>query len=319
VADAIWMDVLDPATEDLERSPVAVMSEDAEHLLRPAGEDDARTRLELRGDYLFGLLLLPVSVAEQDRVFYQEVDLIANERGVLTVRKTPPGGDPPFDPSVLKPFVLGGRTDMPGMLVYRLFDEAAERFADMVDALEQEIDELEDSLDHWDAESIRVRLRELRHDLLQARQRLGPMRDAIRKVSDGALDLPDGELFPRPVEVRFADTYDKILRVSDSIELLRDLVSGVRDYHQAQVANEQNEVTKRLTVLASILLFPTVVAGVYGQNFVHMPELRWRFGYLFSWGVILLVTVGQLVYFRRKGWIGPRRRRPSSRRRRASV
>jgi magnesium transporter len=85
--------------------------------------------------------------------------------------------------------------------------------------------------------------------------------------------------------------------------LSRDLLAAVRDYHQSKVANDQNEVVKRLTAIASLLLFPTFWVGVYGQNFDDMPELHWRLGYLFSWAVIAVVTVAQLVLFRRKRWL----------------
>jgi magnesium transporter len=77
----------------------------------------------------------------------------------------------------------------------------------------------------------------------------------------------------------------------------------VRDYHQSKIANDQNEVTKRLTAIASILLLPTFIVGVYGQNFRRIPELHWGFGYAWSWGLIIVTTIAQVVYFRRKRWL----------------
>ncbi len=77
----------------------------------------------------------------------------------------------------------------------------------------------------------------------------------------------------------------------------------MRDFHQAEIANNQNEVMKRLTVVASVLLLPTFIVGLYGQNFHHIPELDWAAGYEFSWGVIIVTTLLQLWYFRRKRWI----------------
>ena len=77
----------------------------------------------------------------------------------------------------------------------------------------------------------------------------------------------------------------------------------MRDFHQSKIANDQNEVMKVLTVIASLLLLPTFIVGVYGQNFVNIPELRWHLGYAFSWGVIVATTVGQIVFFKRKNWI----------------
>ena len=151
---------------------------------------------------------------------------------------------------------------------------------------------------------MRADIGRLRHDILHVRRVLAPTRDLARSVLDDRVDLPgDPPLFPHDVEVRFADAYDKLLRATDGLDLSRDLLAGVRDYVQAKVSNDQNEVMKRLTVVASVLLVPTFIVGLYGQNFHHMPELGWAQGYGFSWLLIVVSTVGQIIYFRRKNWI----------------
>jgi len=133
---------------------------------------------------------------------------------------------------------------------------------------------------------------------------LAPMRDAVRRVVDDAVELErGGEVFPHDVEVAFGSAYDKFLRALDGLEITRDLLASVRDFHQSKIANDQNEVMKVLTVIASLLLLPTFIVGVYGQNFVNIPELRWHLGYAFSWGVIVATTFGQLWFFKRKNWI----------------
>jgi magnesium transporter len=134
---------------------------------------------------------------------------------------------------------------------------------------------------------------------------VAPTRDAIRRVVDRRLDVGDGtELLPRDIELDFADAYDKLLRAMDGLDLSRDLLSSARDYHQAKIANDQNEVMKRLTVIASVLLVPTFIVGLYGQNFRHIPELRWGYGYWWSWGWIVFTTILQLLFYRWLGWIG---------------
>ncbi|MDP9183533.1 MAG: magnesium and cobalt transport protein CorA, partial [Actinomycetota bacterium] len=144
---------------------------------------------------------------------------------------------------------------------------------------------------------------DLRHDLLHIRRTLAPTRDAVRRVMDDRVELDSGQLFPREVELHFGDAYDKLLRATEGLESARELIAGVRDYHQSKVANDQNEVMKRLTAIASILLLPTFIVGLYGQNFAVMPELRWSQGYGFSWGLIIVSTLFQLWYFRKKRWI----------------
>jgi magnesium transporter len=129
-------------------------------------------------------------------------------------------------------------------------------------------------------------------------------RDAARAVLDNRIELEsEPELFPHDVELHFADAYDKLLRATDGLDLSRDLLAGVRDYHQAQVANNQNEVMKRLTVIASVLLLPAFIVGLYGMNVKGIPEYGWANGYLWAWALIIVTTIGQIVYFRRKKWV----------------
>jgi magnesium transporter len=109
---------------------------------------------------------------------------------------------------------------------------------------------------------------------------------------------------PRDIELDFADAYDKLLRALDGLDLSRDLLNSARDYQQAKIANDQNEVMKRLTVIAALLLVPTFIVGLYGQNFRHIPELAWGFGYWWSWGLIIATTLIQLAIFRAMGWVG---------------
>jgi magnesium transporter len=189
------------------------------------------------------------------------------------------------------------------MVVYRLVEDIAERYLDLIDALNDEIDELEDHVEDWPSERVRGRLSLLRHDLLHIRRTLAPTRDAIRAVIDNRIEFEGEEVFTHDVELSFGAAYDKFLRASEGLELSRDLVAGVRDYHQAKVANDQNDVMKKLTAIASILLLPTLIVGLYGQNFDHMPELNWSWGYYWSLGLIGVSTVAQLVYFLRKGWL----------------
>ena len=192
-------------------------------------------------------------------------------------------------------------------MVYRLVDQMAEYFLDLIDAIDDEIDELEDGIEDWPSAQVRQRISALRHDLLHVRRTVAPTRDAIRRVVDRRIDIGEGpEVLPRDVELDFADVYDKLLRALDGLDFSRDLLASARDYQQAKIANDQNEVTKRLTVIASLLLVPTFIVGVYGQNFDHMPELHWRLGYAFSWALIIGTTILQLLFFRGLGWIGGR-------------
>jgi magnesium transporter len=239
-------------------------------------------------------------VPKEDRVYYPEIDFVATIDTLVSVSKTPPG-EQPFDPRPAKE-ACKAHEDV-GMYVFHLVDEVAERYLDLIDDLNDEIDELEDMIPTATPREIGRRVSDLRHDLLQIRRTLSPTRDAVHKIVDDRVELDEGDLFPRSVELHFADAYDKLLRASEGLETSRDLIAGVRDYLQGKIANDQNEVMKRLTVVASLLLLPTFIVGLYGQNFREIPELHWGFGYAWSWGLIVVTTVGQIWYFRRKRWI----------------
>jgi magnesium transporter len=301
---ATWIDLLDPTLEEVhEKAPRELEETAIRRLLAPPEhEDEPRPTLQGHGDYVFGVFLVAVAVPDEDSVYYQEIDLVLTHDTLLTVRKTPPGGRPACDVAAVQKTAKPG--DSAGLLAYRLLDEIAERYLDLVDSLDEEIDELEDTVESQPPELTRSRISALRHDLLHIRRTLSPMRDAVRRVIDGTVEVEHGpEVFPHEVEVALNAAYDKFLRASDGLDLARDLLAGVRDYALAKIANDQNEVMKRLTAIASILLLPTFIVGLYGQNFRNMPELRWHYGYGYVWGLIIVTTALQLWWFRRKRWI----------------
>ncbi len=263
--------------------------------------DEPRPTLQSHGDYVFGVFLTAQYVEAKREIFYSEIDVVITHETILTVRKTPEHC-PPFDVEPVRQAVR--ETDRPGMIAYRIVDEIAERYLDLVDELDDKIDELEDLVESQPAGHTRARISELRHAMLHIRRTLAPMRDAVRRVVDDVVEVEEGdEVFPKEAEIAFNAAYDKLLRCTDGLELTRDLLASVRDYSQAKIANDQNEVMKRLTVVASLLLLPTLIVGLYGQNFDHMPELHWWWGYYYSLGVIVLTTVAQVAYFRWKRWM----------------
>jgi magnesium transporter len=299
---AKWIDLVDPTEDELRAQlPEHVHVTALRALLAPhVHDDEPRPRVESHGDYVLGVFLLPVAVPEQDRIYNQEIDFVATENTFVSVSKTPPG-EQAFDPKPAKDACRA--SDDVGYYAYHLVDQIAERYLDLVDTLDDEIDEVEDLVGREPAQVVGRRIREIRNDLRGIRRALTPTRDAVHKIVDNRIELDDGELFPRDVEIAFGDAYDKLLRATEALESSRDSVSGVRDYLQGTIANDQNEVMKRLTVIASLLLLPTFIVGLYGQNFRHIPELHWGFGYWWAWAWILGTTVGQLVFFRWKRWI----------------
>ncbi|HEY0415075.1 MAG TPA: magnesium transporter CorA family protein [Gaiellaceae bacterium] len=297
-----WIDLVDPTEAELRHALPQGLHETALAALLAPHEhnDEPRPRIDSHGDYVLGILLLPIEVPHANRLYYQEIDFVATRTTLLTVSKTPPG-EQPFDPAPAKEACR--EHDDVGMYVYHLVDQVAEGFLDVIDAVDDEVDELEDMVTGAAPQEVGRRIRGIRHGILGIRRTLGPTRDAVRKIVDNRVELDRGELFPQKVEIAFGSAFDKLLRASEGLDAARDSLAGVRDYLQGKISNDQNEVMKRLTVIASLLLVPTFIVGLYGQNFRHIPELAWAWGYWWSWGWIAATTVGQLLFFRWKRWI----------------
>src|SRR5581483_2943620 len=288
-----WVDVLDPSPDELRATlPADVHERALEQLLAPAQhEDEPRPKIESHGDYVFAVFLIPVLLADEDEVFYQDVDVVVTRDRIVTVRKTPPDGRPPWDPGQAQDACRAHENV--AMVAYHLVDDVAECFLDLVDDVNDEIDDLEDNVETWPSDRVRIRLSTLRHDMLHIRRTLAPTRDAVREVIDNRIEFAGDEVFTHDVELNFANAYDKLLRAADNLELARDLLAGVRDYHQAQIATEQNEVMKRPAADARHLPLPPLGRGPHRPDFRHTPELKLGRGYYFSLGLIALTSVGQ--------------------------
>jgi magnesium transporter len=301
--DVAWTDLLDPGREELlAAAPAELLPLAVGELLAPAGPDGPpRPAIESHGTYLLAILLVPVAVPAEDRLYYQEVDVVATHEAVLTVRKTPAGGDSPFPAGELA--ALCSNRERAGTLVHGIVDEIAERFLTLIDALEDEIDEIEEGIERAHGLRTRRRIADLRRSIVGVRRTLGPTRDAMRRVLDARVVVHgETELFPTELRLLFGDTYDKLLRATEGLDAARELLASVRDYDQARIAESQNEVVKTLTVVASLVLVPTLITGFYGQNFAgEFAAGYWTIGV--SLGLIVGTTIVQLAVFAWRGWL----------------
>jgi magnesium transporter len=291
--------MVDPTQEEvLAALPVHVDPAVVEAVGAPSTERDPRPLLESHGSYVFGVLVAMLPLADGHEVSHQEICIVATPQRLVTVRKTPPRG-PAYDASVLE----AAADDAPvGVLFHRLVDDVADTYLDLLDAIFAEIDALEDRIDELRPSVVRLRLSDLRHELLHRRRTVSATRGALRRVLDGRVDVGDHALFPADVERLFGDTYDTLVRVTEELDVARDLLSGVRDHLQSKVAENQNEVGKKLTVIASLVLVPSLVVGFYGQNFGSaFDEAYWSLAV--SSGLIVASTIVQLALFRWRRWI----------------
>jgi magnesium transporter len=129
------------------------------------------------------------------------------------------------------------------------------------------------------------------------RKSLWPLREVVSGLQR------ERDLVSEGTGIYLRDLYDHTVQIIDQVETYRDTIAGMLEMYLSSLSNRMNEVMKVLTIIATIFIPLTFIAGVYGMNFEHMPELAWRWGYLAVWGVMAVVAAGMLVYFRRKKWI----------------
>ena len=296
---ARWIDLLDPTADDLNNALPALDAEAIELLAtRHVPDHTPRPLLESHGAYLVGVLVDARPVPEEDRTSYREVDVVVAPNLLVTVRKSPPDGLP-WQPDALD--TAAGRDASAAQLLHRVLDDIAESYLDVVDVTYEEIEELEDGIDDWPSSRIRRRIADLRRDLLHARRQVAAMRGSVRRIVDGRLE-PGGQRLTREDELLFADTYETTVRAAEELDVARDLLGGAREYHQSVVAESQNDIVKKLTVIASLLLTPTLIVGFYGQNFGEaFREPYWTIGV--SSALIVVTALAQLAFFKWRRWI----------------
>jgi magnesium transporter len=301
VPPARTIDLVDPSPDELvSRAPMPLDGDTVAELCGKAGDGrDVRPNLDARDAYVFGVLLFAGRLDADRRVTYRELGLVASAEVLLTVRTTAADGGL-ADVSWLE---TAGATLGTGLLVHRLADAATETYLDLVDSLYVEIDRLEDEVDDLAPAALRSRLSGLRHEMLHARRNASATRAAVRRVVDGRLDLgPEDAVFPHEAERAFAETYDTLVRVIEELDIARDLLASVRDYLQSKVTESQSEIVKKLTVVASLVLVPTLITGFYGQNFAGVFDKGyWSVGV--SVGLIVATTLVQLAFFRWRRWL----------------
>jgi magnesium transporter len=291
-----WRDLLDPGRDELLGAlSVRVDPDELEAMLAEPLERP-RPHLEGHADYVFGVLVA-MAPAQDGTLENREIDFVATTDRLVTVRKTPVDGTP------WQPECLVAVADAPvGQLVFRLVDDVAQSYLEVVDDADAAIDELEDHIDDWPSVRVRRRISALRHELILARRTVGATRAKVRRITDKRLDIAGETLFPEDVERLFADTYETLFRAGEELDVARDLLASSRDYHQALIAENQNEVGKKLTVIASLVLVPSFIVGFYGQNFAGVFNREfWTLGV--SVGLIVASSLIQLALFRWRRWI----------------
>lgn len=193
------------------------------------------------------------------------------------------------------------RTMGPDFLAYLLLDAVIDGYFPVLDRYSDQLEEVEhDVLTRPQTEAV-TQLHHVKRDLLAVRRAIWPQREAM-----AALMREDSPLISAETRLHLRDCYDHAVQIMDMVETYRELAAGVMDLHLSSVSNRMNDIMKVLTIIATIFIPLTFIAGVYGMNFEVMPELGWRWGYPATIVLMLVIGIGMLVMFRRRGWLSRR-------------
>ena len=183
-------------------------------------------------------------------------------------------------------------------LGYNLLDTVVDSFFPVIDHLSDRIDALEQEVFLGGSRSTVARLLQTRRELAYLRRVVGPMREIVGSILRRDLAGRRTDLVPY-----FQDVHDHLLRIAEEIDALRELLTAALEAHLSAASHQLNDIVRTLTAWSIILMGASWIAGVYGMNFEHMPELHWRWGYPFALGLMVSLALVLAVYFRRRGWM----------------
>jgi magnesium transporter len=258
---------------------------------------DHRPKLEDHENYLFLILKMLTYDDTEKELKMEQVSLIIGSTFVLSFQESE--GDV-FDAVRERLRKAKGRIRKmgPDYLTYAITDAIVDNYFVVLEKIGEEIESLEDELiTDPDTETVES-IHNLKRELIFLRKSVWPLREAIVGLEKGESDLVQDK-----TAVYLRDVYDHTIQVIDTIETFRDMVSGMLDVYLSSLSNKMNQVMKVLTIIATIFIPMTFIAGIYGMNFKIMPELEWRWGYLFAWIIMLLIGLSMIIYFKKKKWL----------------
>ena len=180
-------------------------------------------------------------------------------------------------------------------LLYALLDSVVDHYFLILETFGEKLEDIETALLESPDKTTLNKLHTLRRETLNLRRSVYPLREVVSRFEK--IEEP---IIGKDIRVFIRDLYDHTIQVIDTIEVFRDMASGLLDLYMNSVSNKMNEIMKVLTIMASIFIPLTFLAGVYGMNFDNMPELHYKYGYFVVWGIMVLIFIGMIVYFRKK-------------------
>ena len=292
--NVIWADVADPTSRDFEE-----LAEEFgfHHLsIEDCQNQHQRPKVEEYPGYYFIVLYEAELAGPNDRLELRELNIFLGKNYLVTVHSRPIRAIETA--RRLWPEWLDRAEEGSGLLAYLLIDAIVDDYLPLLDIISERMDSLEDSIfGEFRAEAIEE-IFGIKKKLLYLRRAVAPLRDVFN-----TLLRREQQVFSRASYIYFQDVFDHLIRVADTIDTLRDMLSSTMDAYLSVSGNRMNMIMKRLTSISTILMSVTLIAGIYGMNFDLMPELKWRFGYVFALLSMVVVGFALYRYLKKVKWI----------------
>ena len=257
---------------------------------------EQRPKMEDMGNYIFTVLKMLDYDKKKDEISAEQVSVVLGSNFVISFHESERETLNPVKERISK---AKGRIRKMGAdyLTYAIIDCIVDNYFAILEKIGEVIEDIEkDLLKTPTAETLQS-IHKLKGEMISLRKATWPLREIV-----SGLERAETPLIHKTTRIYFRDVYDHTIQVIDSVESHRDIVSGMLDIYLSSISNRMNEVMKVLTIFAAIFIPLTFIAGVYGMNFVFMPELTWRWGYPIALLIMVLAASAMLVYFKRKKW-----------------
>lgn len=256
-----------------------------------------RPKIDEYDDYIFVVLKM-LYYDKNEKIIIEQVSFVLGENYVLSFQEA--GGDV-FDNirnrlRQNKGRIRGLKSDY---LMYTLIDAVVDNYFSIIETLGNKIEDLETELFAGTSrEGLNIEVQQLKREILKVRRAIFPLREIINRIIKGEHKLINDRTI-----TYYRDIYDHLIQVSENIDIYREMIWSLMDMYMTTISNRMNEVMKVLTIISSIFIPLTFLAGIYGMNFKYIPELEYKYGYFVLLAVMLVMFVALVFYFKRKKWL----------------
>ncbi|MBN2365412.1 MAG: magnesium/cobalt transporter CorA [Calditrichaeota bacterium] len=258
---------------------------------------DQRPKVEIYDNYIIIILKMLYHNTEKTEIESEQISIVLGENYVITFQEKAGDVLDPVRERIRNPKSLF-RKKGADYLAYAIMDVIIDHYFVVLEALGEKIENLEQAVLGEPTQKLAKEIQFMKRELIYLRKSIWPLREVISELLRTESEFMAEDLAPF-----LKDVYDHTIQVVDTIETFRDMLSGTLDIYLSSVSNRMNEVMKILTIIATIFIPLTFIAGIYGMNFDFMPELHWKWGYPLIWLIMLGIFSGMILFFRRKKWL----------------